>query len=430
MLQLLQELDNHGVAVTLLLKDSHPFAPYLQGLRNVRVYAKSRSALGEAESVELRPAQPACEQQAEAFDSNERSEWNSTNGVGEGGRRPQAQVYVKQEPTTDLNKQAIVPQFLCVRIIMGELREAWRWSRVMRREKFDIVHSFEGGSDPGIIAAALARVPHRAASYCVLPTLPVDARPGDFGRRILEWISAWCAHVAITKSRSAKADWMRRLPRSRRWMRVIYNGMRVESLVPPPKDRLQALRRDFDCEGRPVIGMTARLHPMKGHAFLIEAIPSILKSVPDAVLLLVGDGELQEDLQAHCRRLGVADAVRFAGFRRDVLDLTWLYDVAVLPSVAYETFGWAVLEAMACGKPVVVSDFDGLPEVVEDGVTGTVVPPRDSPALAEAIALLLRDPGVRDQYGRAGRKRVAERFSYDRMIAEHWLAWGLGKVTN
>ena len=169
-----------------------------------------------------------------------------------------------------------------------------------------------------------------------------------------------------------------------------------------------------------IIGITARLHSMKGHCYLLQAMSRILAEFPETVLLVVGDGELREELEEMAVELGVRDRVRFLGFRSDARELTHIFDVGVLPSVALETFGWAAVEAMACRKPMVVSNFDGLPEVVQDGVTGIVVPPHDSGALAEAVLRLLRDPELRKRYGEAGYLRVAEMFAEARMLREHF----------
>ena len=96
--------------------------------------------------------------------------------------------------------------------------------------------------------------------------------------------------------------------------------------------------------------------------------------------------------------------------------ITQMYDIALLPSIAFETFGLVNLEAMACSKPVIASNFSGIPEVVKDRETGILVPPRDSEALADAIIELLNDPEKRKQMGEAGRKRVEEMFTLEKML--------------
>jgi glycosyltransferase involved in cell wall biosynthesis len=122
-------------------------------------------------------------------------------------------------------------------------------------------------------------------------------------------------------------------------------------------------------------------------------------------------------LEQQARDLHVADRVHFMGFRADVADLTQLYDVAVLPSLS-EALGYVLLEAMALRKPVVASRIDGIPEVVEDGVTGTLGPCKDPKALAEAIIDLLKNPGKARAFGDAGRRRVEEKFTQKRMMDE------------
>ena len=141
--------------------------------------------------------------------------------------------------------------------------------------------------------------------------------------------------------------------------------------------------------GSPVIGVTARLHTIKGHAYLVQALPEVLRSVPDAHVVLTGDGPDRRDLERMVVGAGLGARVHFLGHRTDVPDVTQVYDVAVVPSL-WECLPYVLMEAMALGKPVVASRVGGIPEVVADGVTGTLVPPRDSGALAAAIVDLLR----------------------------------------
>lgn len=166
----------------------------------------------------------------------------------------------------------------------------------------------------------------------------------------------------------------------------------------------------------PVIGVVARLEPQKGHAFLLDAFPRVLREFPDARLLLVGDGSLRGACEAQCRRLGIASSVVFTGFRGDVPRLLDAVDVAVLPSL-YEGMPLTAIEAAAMAKPVVATRVDGTPEVVTDGVTGRLVPPRDSAALAASIVALLRDLPAARRMGRAGRAAVLARFDLDAQIA-------------
>jgi glycosyltransferase involved in cell wall biosynthesis len=200
-------------------------------------------------------------------------------------------------------------------------------------------------------------------------------------------------------------------------------------------------------EGTPLVAVVARLEPEKGHATLLEAWPRVLERVPAARLLIVGEGSLADQLHAQAEALGLLGEpcegdrcvgtrharpgakVVFTGRRDDVPSVTAALDVAVLPSYR-EALGLVILEAMALARPVVASDVGGIPEMVEDGVTGLLVPPRDPVALADAIVRVLTDHPLADTLGRNGHRLVRERFGVERMVAaiealydDGWRAW-------
>ena len=129
--------------------------------------------------------------------------------------------------------------------------------------------------------------------------------------------------------------------------------------------------------GSQIVGVVARLEPEKGHPTLLEAWPLVLRAVPDAYLLIVGEGSRRDALEAQARELRIAHRVVFTGRRDDVPAVTAALDVAVLPSYR-EAQGLVILEAMALSRPVVASNVGGIPEMIEDGVTGLLVPPHDA----------------------------------------------------
>jgi len=171
--------------------------------------------------------------------------------------------------------------------------------------------------------------------------------------------------------------------------------------------------------GDPIVGVVARLEPEKGHPTLLEAWPSVLAAVPDAHLLVVGEGSQHELLEVQAAAMGILDGARssviFTGRRDDVPAVTAALDVAVLPSYR-EAQGLSILEAMALSRPVVASAVGGIPEMIDDSRTGLLVPPRDPLALAAAIVRLLRDPAEAARIGRAGHDLVHERFCVEQMV--------------
>jgi len=163
----------------------------------------------------------------------------------------------------------------------------------------------------------------------------------------------------------------------------------------------------------------ARLIPDKGHFYLLKAFKIVRQKVPDARLLMIGDGPLRSQLDELVRDWGLADIVSFLGQIsqeqvQEVLDKT---GIVVMPSVGEgEGLPYAVLEAMARGKPVIATCVGGLPELVIEGVTGIIVPPRDCDQLAGAIVTLMQDPTLAHQMGRKGKERVESEFSDRAMI--------------
>ena len=186
-------------------------------------------------------------------------------------------------------------------------------------------------------------------------------------------------------------------------------------------------------EGSPLVGVVARLEPEKGHATLIEAWPQVLSQVPEARLLIIGEGSQRANLEAQAESLDLlgeqcsADQcvgtrgarpgakVLFTGLRDDVPAVTAALDVAVLPSYR-EAQGLAILEAMALRRPVVATQVGGVPEMIENGRTGLLVPPRDAPALAAAIVRMLTDHPLADMVARAGHDFVHANFSVEHMV--------------
>lgn len=165
----------------------------------------------------------------------------------------------------------------------------------------------------------------------------------------------------------------------------------------------------------PVIGVVGRLTHQKGHCFLLHAVQVLARRQPAFRCLVVGDGELHDELAGLAARLGVLDRCLFLGVRRDVPAVLSALDVLVVPSLS-EGMPYVVLEGMAMAKPVVATAVNGVPEVIQDRLSGRLVSRADPEALAEAIRELLADPQSAAAMGRAARRRVEEGFSADRWI--------------
>jgi len=167
--------------------------------------------------------------------------------------------------------------------------------------------------------------------------------------------------------------------------------------------------------GVPVIVNVGALVGHKGQKYLIEAMPLVLREVPDAHLIIFGEGDLRAPLEKQIKQLALAKRVLLPGFREDVMSLMKSADLFVMSSVT-EGLGSAVLDAMAMGHAVVGTRAGGIPEAVVPDETGLLVEPADAKALAAAIVRLLKDAALRKQLGEAGRARVTEHFGVDRLV--------------
>ena len=196
-------------------------------------------------------------------------------------------------------------------------------------------------------------------------------------------------------------------PRSR--TRVVYNGIEpIERIAPNPA-------ADALAERGPLITVVSELVPRKGYTTLIDSMPSVLGSVPDANLAIGGGGPFEGALAERATALGVADRVHFLGDLDDVSGALARSDVFVHPSWA-EAFPYAILEAMSLGAPIVATDVGGVREAIEDGVTGRLVPPQDPDALGSALVSVLDDRDAARRFGEAARERMLSRFTLEHMV--------------
>ena len=164
-----------------------------------------------------------------------------------------------------------------------------------------------------------------------------------------------------------------------------------------------------------VIGTVGRLHPQKGHVYLIEAAQEIVNKKPDTFFVVVGDGKLRDFLENEVKNRNLHRYFYFTGFRNDIPQLLQCFDIFVLPSL-YEGLPNVVLEAMATGKPVVATYVDGNKEAVIDGKTGILLPPKDSSGFVNALLHLMEHPDLAKKMGENGRKRVEEHFSLKKQV--------------
>ncbi|MEO8674152.1 MAG: glycosyltransferase family 4 protein [Casimicrobiaceae bacterium] len=196
-------------------------------------------------------------------------------------------------------------------------------------------------------------------------------------------------------------------------MTSIPTGIDLARFVP---GNAEAARARLGLPPRPTIGIVATLRDWKGHDMLFEALARDRAAWSAWNVVVVGDGPYRNRLDVQLAALDLADRVRFAGQQEDVVPWLQALDLFALPSWGEEGVPQAIMQAMACGIPVVSTTVGAIREAVEDGVTGIIVPPRDVPALGSAIARLRDDAALRERFGSAGRARATRDFGLDRML--------------
>ncbi|MBL8012788.1 MAG: glycosyltransferase family 4 protein [Candidatus Omnitrophica bacterium] len=195
----------------------------------------------------------------------------------------------------------------------------------------------------------------------------------------------------------------------------IYSGIDVKVLETHHCD-VMLKRRALNLPGHHLVfGTVARLEPIKGISFLVQAMSQVVRQVPNSRLLIVGDGAERPKIEGQIRALGLENHVILAGFRHDVPELLQVMDVFVLPSLN-EGMGRVILEAMAFEKPVIASRTGGIPEIVCNGKTGLLTIAGDSRSLSDAMLKLAFDDKLRKEFGREGRKFLKDVFAMDKMV--------------
>jgi glycosyltransferase involved in cell wall biosynthesis len=264
----------------------------------------------------------------------------------------------------------------------------------------------------GRVAAVLARVPHVVVWVHNCGDLTPRGRVRRLGDAVLDRVTDAYFGVAHAQVPYLVED----LDLPRRKVRIIHNGVdpsRFDGAADPATRRALGLPRDAL-----VAAVVAALRPEKDHETFLRAAALVAAAEPRARFLVIGDGPRRPALEQLADSLGLADRVVFTGARDDVGSLLAAVDVFVLSSFTIECFPMALLEAMAASRPAVCTDVGGVPEMLEDGVTGHLVPPRDAGALAERLIGLLGDEESRRALGAAARARVAAEFTLERSVEE------------
>jgi glycosyltransferase involved in cell wall biosynthesis len=291
---------------------------------------------------------------------------------------------------------------------------------LLRAERFDLVHAH--GQDAALLAAAATGVVRvrLVITRHVLDEPDSDWRERARARLTLQAFRRADVAVAVSRAAAERLAHLAHLSPSR--IRVVPNGIDVAAFARvasgPARARLLAdlgLPRDVR-----IVLCPAVLRKGKGHRVLLDALPELRRRCPGVRVLLAGGGELEAELRRSAEPHG--EAIHFLGHRTDMPELMAASDLVVLPSRA-EALPTVLMEAAAAGRPAVASRVGGVPEIVDHGTTGLLVPPGDPGALARATADLLSTPQRAGQMGERARRRARSRFSLDRQAEDTLALW-------
>jgi sugar transferase (PEP-CTERM/EpsH1 system associated) len=295
-----------------------------------------------------------------------------------------------------------------------DLRTTVRLAALLRRLRPDVVHSRNWATFDAVLAARLAGVPtviHGEHGREIADPHGLSRR-----RNLVRRLSAPLVSRFVTVSHDLRRWLIETVGVPANRVETIHNGVDVERFTETGRD---TARRTLGLADETiVIGTVGRLDPVKDHASLIEAFAMLPDPHRQLALLIAGDGPCRAALQTRARRPDVAGRVHLLGERSDVPIVLKSFDVFTLPSIA-EGISNTILEAMASGVPVVATRTGGNPELVEDAVTGTLVPVGNTPALAAALQRYVSDAHLSALHGKAGRQRVLERFTLDHMATRY-----------
>lgn len=291
--------------------------------------------------------------------------------------------------------------------------------RLIKEQKINLVHINAATSISSAIAAKMAKIPL---------VYHIRMIPHSMSRfqKIYMQFTGYLANRIITISEATRKMYSKAAPRHTNKLKVIYNCINADSFAATANGNLVSKEFGFD-ESTFVVGCVARLIPWKGQRYFLQAAKDLASKYPNIKFLIVGDIpspkyiSYKEELKTLVVKFGIKDKVIFTGNRKDIKNVISALNILVLPSGSasqQEAFGRVLIEAMCLGKAVVATAQGGIPEIVEDGKTGILVPPQDPVALGEAIEYLYERKEEILQMGQRGRERVETLFSCEKSVRQ------------
>lgn len=306
----------------------------------------------------------------------------------------------------------LIPEFARNPYPLKDLLTLWKLYRLIKKEKFDLVHTHS--TKAGLLGRVAARLAGVKAILFTAHGWAFTEGRSFWKRRALAWIekiaSACSTQIACVSEHDRQLALQFGVTKSEKLI-VIHNGLQEQPFLQANNLKMkQALNLDEDI----IITFVGRLASPKEPKFLLES----LKHFPEAKVLIVGDGPMRAELEAHISQNQLAERVLLLGTRTDIPDILAASDIFVLPS-RWEGLPLVIIEAMFAGLPIVASRVGGIPELVQENVNGFLVPRSDSAALSQALKMLIADKSLREQMGQMSRQRALQKFTMHRMIEEY-----------
>ncbi|MGE0126885.1 MAG: glycosyltransferase [Blastocatellales bacterium] len=292
------------------------------------------------------------------------------------------------------------------------VKQLLRLREMLIRERIAILHAHDFYA--GVLGVTAARLSGTRVIAAQRHLRLSDRRAHDLGARYIHKL----AHRVLVNADGIRDHILKTGSAGSGKIVVIPNGLNAPANVRTLRERQREALLDelgLDADSK-VIGSVAGLKPVKGHRYLLEAAAKIMKADARVHLVLVGEGELRDEILAQASRLGIGPRAHLLGHRKDSRQLAAAFDVAVLASL-HEGLPNAVIEAMAAGTPVVATAVGGVLELIRDGETGFLVAPSDAEALSERIEFALSQTDQCDLIAMRGRRFIIERFGMERMVA-------------
>ncbi|HTY37241.1 MAG TPA: glycosyltransferase family 4 protein [Bacteroidota bacterium] len=341
----------------------------------------------------------------------------STIRLAEEFNNRKAKTLLVVPPDTPLSREAakenILAEYLQPTLKYGDLLAAWKLARILTSHQIELVVVMQS-KDINVIAAAKLFVPSVKLVFYQQMQSSIDKRD-VFHTWMYSKLALW-----ISLTRRMKQDVIEHTKVPEQRIQVVPLG-RDTSVFNPSLYNSRAARRLYGLPlDKRIVGVIGRLDPKKGQTEFLRSLPIVLENHPDVFYVILGEETRGEEGFARTLvnlsyELGVQDHVRFLPFTENVPQFMAAIDVFVMPSYS-ETFGLVLIEAMAMQKPVIATSAGGVPEIVEDGKDGLLVPPRDEKALAEAIDLLLSDSSLRKALSARARLEALSRFDTNRCV--------------